>query len=98
MDKFGREIKIASLTWNLVTRQFKYAEFNGGEETHSSQFKMKFGAWPNSNLQNSMVIFISSVLDREYPFWAYLLQKLSKFSVEAEIRSVPTLIQICRIQ
>ena len=36
------------------------------------QFKLKFGIWTNSNIQNSMVLVIFSVLDQKHPFWGNL--------------------------
>ena len=41
-------------------------------------FKVKFGAQTNSNMQNSRVVFIASVLDSKYPFWASLVQKMTQ--------------------
>ena len=35
----------------------------------------------NSNMQNSMVVFILSALDRKYPFWTHLFQKLKIVSL-----------------
>ena len=37
---------------------------------------MKFGAYANSNMLNSMVMFISPVLDQKHTFWANLVQKI----------------------
>ena len=39
-------------------------------------FLGKFGTYTNSNVQNSMVMFIFFVFDRKYPFWANLVQKV----------------------
>ena len=38
---------------------------------------MKLGAKNNSNMLNSMVIFICSILDEKYPFWVNLIQNCS---------------------
>ena len=48
------------------------------------QLWLKFGAYTNWNMQNSVVMFTFSVFDRNYAFWANLVQK-SKLSAEAEI-------------
>ena len=37
---------------------------------------MKFGAYANSNMLNSMVMFISPLLDQKYTFWANLVHKI----------------------
>ena len=66
------------------------------QKVKNSHFKLKFGTYTNSNMQNSMVMFIYFVFDWKYPFWANLSKK-SKLSVEVEIL-VPWLIPICRIQ
>ena len=46
----------------------------------NSQFKLKFGTKLNSNMQNSMVIFTSSIFDRKYLF-LQIWFKNSKLSV-----------------
>ena len=40
------------------------------------QFKLKFGASTNLNMQNLMLEFTFSVLDQKHPFWANLVQKI----------------------
>ena len=60
------------------------------------QFKLEFGTYTNSNMQNAMVIFTFSVFDRKYPFWANLVQKVKIISLSWNL--VPRLIRICRIQ
>ena len=47
-------------------------------------------------MQSSMVMFTSSVFDREYPFWANLVQKIKILSLSWNL--IPTLTRICRIQ
>ena len=47
-------------------------------------------------MQNSIAMFIPSVLDRKYPFWANLVQKIKVVSLRWNL--VPRLIQICKIQ
>ena len=60
------------------------------------QLKLKFGSQTNSNMQNSMVMFILSVFDWKCPFWANLVQKVKIVSWSWNL--VARLIQICRIQ
>ena len=65
-----QNIKIGSLSWNLVTRliRFQYAEFSCGvhffqfrlvakvgPKHRNFQFKLKFGTKTNSHMQNSVV-------------------------------------------
>ena len=38
------------------------------------QFRLKFGGWPNPNIQNSMVLFTFFVFDLKCSFWANLVQ------------------------
>ena len=38
-------------------------------------FKAKFDIWTNSNIQNSMVAFILSVLVWKYSFWVNFVRK-----------------------
>ena len=40
------------------------------------QFKQKFSAVTNSNMQSSLVVLTFSVFDQRYPFWANLVQKV----------------------
>ena len=42
----------------------------------NDQFKLRFGTYSNSKMQNSMVVFTFSVLDCEQPFWANLITKI----------------------
>ena len=39
-------------------------------------FKLTFGTWTNSKMQNSMAMFIFYILDRKYSFWENLVQKV----------------------
>ena len=43
-----------------------------------------------------MALFTFSALDRKYPFWANLVQKIKIVSLSLNL--VPKLIRICRIQ
>ena len=45
-------------------------------------------------MQNSMVIFVFTILARKYPFWENLVQKIEIASLSENV--VPTLIRICR--
>ena len=47
-----------------------------GPKNQNCQFILKFGTWTNSNMQNSMAVFLASVLGWKYPFWASLVQKM----------------------
>ena len=67
-----------------------------GPKSQNSHFKLKFGTYTNSNMQNSMVMFIFFVFDWKYPFWANLVQKVKIISWSWNL--VPTLIRTCRIQ
>ena len=59
-------------------------------------FKLKFGTYTNSNMQNSMAMFIFFVFDRKYLFWANLVQKVKIISWSWNL--VARLIRICIIQ
>ena len=67
-----------------------------GPKNQNSHFKLKFGTYTNSNMQNSMVMFILSVFDWKYPFWANLVQKIKIISWSLNL--VARLIRICWIQ
>ena len=45
-----------------------------GPKNQNHQFKLKFGTYINSNMQSSMVMLTFSGFDRQYPFWANLIQ------------------------
>ena len=47
-----------------------------GPKDQNRQFKLKFGNKTISNVQNSMVVFTFSVLDRKHPFLANVVQKI----------------------
>ena len=40
-----------------------------GPINQNCQFKLEFGNYTNSNIQNSMVMFTFSALYRKHPFW-----------------------------
>ena len=52
-----------------------------GNNIQSCQFRLKFGTKTNLNMQNSVVVPTSAVLDWKYPFCANLIQKLLQLSV-----------------
>ena len=47
-----------------------------GPKNQNSHFKLKFGTYTNSNMQNSMVMFIFFVLEWKYPFGANLVEEV----------------------
>ena len=67
-----------------------------GPKNQNCHFKLKFGTYTNSNMQNSMVMFSFFVFDRKYPFWANLFQKVKIISWSWNL--VARLIWICWIQ
>ena len=67
-----------------------------GPKNQNCHFKLKFGTYTNSNMHNSMVMFILSVFDWKYPFWANLVQKVKIISWSWNL--VARLIRIYRIQ
>ena len=67
-----------------------------GPKNQNYQLKLKFGTWANSNMQNSMMLFIYFVFDWKYHFLANLVQKIKIISWSWSL--VPGLIWICRIQ
>ena len=67
-----------------------------GPKNQISHFKLKLGTYTNSNMQNSMVMFILSVFDWKCPFWANLVQKVKIIIWSWNL--VARLIRICRTQ
>ena len=67
-----------------------------GPKNQNCQFKLKFGNCPNSNTQNSIVMFTYSLLDRKSPFRANLVQKVKIVSLSWSL--VSRLIRVPRIQ
>ena len=51
------------------------------QKNQNCQFKLKFTTKTNPNMQNAMVKFTFSVLDRKSPFWANLVQKFKIISL-----------------
>ena len=67
-----------------------------GPKNQNCHFKLKFGTCTNSNMQNSMVMFICSVFDQKYSFLANLVQKVK--IIRWSWNLLPRLIWVCRIQ
>ena len=44
------------------------------QKNQNCQFKLKFGTYSFSNMQNLTVVFTFSVLDGKHPFWASLVK------------------------
>ena len=51
------------------------------QKNQNYQFKLKFGTYTNSNLQNSMVMFTFLSFDQKYFFGANLVQKVKIISL-----------------
>ena len=66
------------------------------KKNQNCQFKLNFSTYTNSNMQNSMVVFILFVSDWKYPFWTHLFQKIKTVSLRWNLE--PLLIRILRIQ
>ena len=47
-----------------------------GSKKQNCQFKLNFGTWTISNMENSMALISFSALDQKHPFWANLVQKI----------------------
>ena len=47
-----------------------------GPKYQNCQFKLKFGTYINSNMQDSLVMFTFLCFDWKYPFWANLVRKI----------------------
>ena len=67
-----------------------------GPKIQICQFNVKPSSYANSNMQNLMVVFTFSVLNRKYPLWANLVQKNKTVTLSWNL--VPRIIRICRIQ
>ena len=70
-----------------------------GQKNKKCLFELKFGTWTNWHIQNSMVIsfFFFFFFDRNYPFWANLVQKNRNWLFKLKFSFVFCLTQICRI-
>ena len=78
----------------ILRSSWKSTKF--GPKNQNSQFKLEFDTKPNSNMQNSVVMFTFSFSDRKYPFWANLVQKVIIIALSWNL--LARLIQICRTQ
>ena len=67
-----------------------------GPKFQNCQYKLKFGALTNLNMQNSMALFSVSVFNWKYSFWANLVRAIK--IVHLRLNLAPRLIQICRTQ
>ena len=67
-----------------------------GPKSQNYQFKLKFGAYTNSNMQNSIAVFTFFVFDQKCPFWINFVQKIKIISLSWNLVLTP--IRICRIQ
>ena len=64
--------------------------------TGNTRYGLKFSAWNNSIMQNSVVVFTFSVLDHGFPFCANFVRKIKIVSLSWKL--VTRLIQIHGIQ
>ena len=67
-----------------------------GPKYQNCHFKLKFGTYSNSRMQNSMMLFIFLVFQWKYPFWANLVQKIKIVTLTWNL--APRLFRSCRIQ
>ena len=93
--------------WTTMTHaQVRYFRFRPGnslfeeiwskKKNQNYQFKLKFGIYTNSSMQNLIVVFILFVSDWKYLFWTNSVQKIIIVSLSWNLG--PILIRICRIQ
>ena len=67
-----------------------------GPKRQNYQFKLTFGCYANSNMQNSIAMLIFFVFNQKCFSWANLVQKVKIISFSWNL--VPKPIRICRIQ
>ena len=106
-----QKVKIINLSWSLVPTLIRICRihvhffcfwsgipFLGkfGPKTQNYQFKLKFGTYTNSTMQNSMMLFTFFVFEQKYSFSANLVQKVKIIILCWNL--VTSLIRICRIQ
>ena len=70
---------MALLTFSVLDQQNSF--WANLVKNQNCQFKLKFGTYTNSNMQNSMALLTFSVLDQENSFWANLVQKIKIVSL-----------------
>ena len=63
----------------------KLVRKNQFQINRTSHFKLKFGTLTNSNMQNAVVMFAFSVLDRKYRFWENLFQEIKIVSLKSKL-------------
>ena len=107
---FVLKIKILNLNWNLALRLIQIHRIqwwcsNGVQWWYTfwtnlvqKIFSLSWNLlnFTNSNVQNTMVVFTFSALDRKYPFRANFFQRIK--IVRLSWKLVPTLIPTDRIQ
>ena len=92
-------IRICRIQWQCFFICFRpktpfLGKFDPNNQT--CQFKLKYGTYTNSNMQNSMVMLTFSVSEQNTLFLANLVQKIKIVSLSWSF--TPRLIPICRIQ
>ena len=81
----------------LSTRKFPFwGHLVKKKKNQNYQFKLKFGIYTNSSMQNLIVVFILFVSDWKYLFWTNSVQKIIIVSLSWNLG--PILIRICIIQ
>ena len=95
----ARLIRICRIQWCFFffcfwVKIFFLGKF--GPKSQNCHFKLKFGTYTNSNMQNSMAMFIFFVFDRKCPFSANLVQKVKIISLSWNM--APSQIRRCKIQ
>ena len=60
-----------------------------GPKYQICHFKLKFGMFSNSNMENSIMMFNFSNFDWKYPFWVNLVKKIKIVSLSGNL--VPTI-------
>ena len=104
MGKFGSKIKYISLRRNSFNGHCHFFSFSleipflgkVGPNNWNCHFKLKFGTYNNSNIQNSVMLFTFFVFDWKYLCWANLVQKIKILSLSWNL--IRIIIRICRIQ
>ena len=89
LSKFGPKNKIVSSSWNLVLRLIRLCRIQCWRslfplstgntifgQIWSQNWKIVSSSWNDLNMQNSMVVFTFSVLERKYSFWGKFGSKI----------------------
>ena len=69
-----------SAIFPFLKRNNLFVQIWSKKNNQNCQFKLKFGTYTNSNMQNPLV-FLFSVLDGKHSFWANLVQKIKIVSL-----------------